>query len=103
MDDILVYGGDQPTHDQRLINLLHRLAAAGIKLNGDKCEFSQECVKFLGHVVDWDGIREDPEKITVARSMPEPSNITQVRGFLGMANQLVKFMSDLVEITAPTL
>ena len=60
-------------------------------------------MKFLGHVVDWDGIREDPEKITAARSMPEPSNITQVRGFLGMANQLVKFMSDLVEITAPTL
>ena len=30
MDDILVYGGDQSTHDQRLVNVLHRLAAAGI-------------------------------------------------------------------------
>jgi len=39
MDDILVYGGDQPTHDQQLVNVLQRLAAAGIKLNGDKCEF----------------------------------------------------------------
>jgi len=101
MDDILVYGGDQSMHDQRLVNVLHRLAAAGIKLNGDKCDFSQECVKFLGHVVDGDGIRADPEKITAVRSMPEPSNITQVRGFSGMANHLAKFMPDLAEITAP--
>jgi len=43
----------------------------------------------------------DPEKITAVRSMPEPSNITQVRGFLGTANQLAKFLPDLAEITAP--
>ena len=101
MDDILVYGGDQSTHEQRLVNVLHRLAAARIKLNGGKCEFSQECMKFLGHVGNEDGIRADPEKITAVRSMPEPSNITQVRGFLGMANQLAKFMPDLAEITEP--
>jgi len=100
-DDNLVYGGDQPTHDQRLVNVLQRLAAAGIKLNGDKCKFSQECVKFLGHVVDGDGIRADPEKITAVRLMPVPSNITQVRGFFGMANQLAKFMPDLAENTGP--
>ena len=58
-------------------------------------------MKFLGHFVDGDGIRADPEKITAVRTMPEPSNISQVRGFLGMANQLAKFMPDLVEITAP--
>jgi len=40
-------------------------------------------------------------RFTAVRSMPEPSNITQVRGFLGMANQLAKFMPDLSEITAP--
>ena len=50
-------------------------------------------MKFLGHVVDGDGIRADPEKITAVRSMPEPSNITQLRGFLDMANQLAKFMA----------
>ena len=81
--------------------MLQRLAAAGIKLNGDKCEFSHECVKFLGHVVDGGGIIADPEKITAVRSLPEPSNITRVRGFLGMANQLDKFMPNLAEITAP--
>ena len=101
-DDNLVYGGDQPTHDQQLVNVLQRLAATGIKLSGDKCEFSQGCLKFLGHVVDGDGIRVDPEKITAVRSVLEPSNVTQVRAFLGMANQLAKFMPDLAEITAPS-
>ena len=59
------------------INVLQRLATAGIKLNGDKCEFSQECMKFLCHIVDGDGIRADPEKITAVREMPEPSHINQ--------------------------
>ena len=60
-------------------------------------------MRFLGHVVDGDGIRADPEKMTAVQSMTEPSNITQVRGFLGMANQLAKFMPDLAEITAPEI
>jgi len=81
MDDISVYGGDQSTHDQRLVNVLHRLAAAGIKLNGDKCEFSQECVMFLGHVVDGYGIRADPEKITAVQSMPKPALIACLNVF----------------------
>jgi len=86
-----VYGGDQPTHDQRLVNVLQRFAAAGIKLNGDKCEFSQECVKFLGHVVDGDGIRAHPEKITAVRSMLEPSNITQERCFFYLPAIVCKY------------
>jgi len=49
MDDILMYGGDQKAHDQRLVNVLQRLAAAGTKLNGDKCEFSRVREIFGSH------------------------------------------------------
>jgi len=64
MGDILVYGCDRQMHDQPLVNVLRRLAATEIKLNGNKCEFSQECVKFLGHAMNGDGIRADPENNT---------------------------------------
>ena len=36
MDDILVWGEDILQHDERLIKLLHRLRAVGLKLNKDK-------------------------------------------------------------------
>lgn len=47
-DDILVYGKDKKEHDERLQEVLKRCEKAGLTLN-EKCEFSVEKVKFLGH------------------------------------------------------
>ena len=38
-------------------------AATDITLNKVKCLFATESVKFLGHIVDREGIRPDPEKV----------------------------------------
>jgi hypothetical protein len=48
-------------------------------------------VKFAGHIIDADGIRADPDKIQAIKDMHPPSNVTDVRRFLGMVNQLSKF------------
>ena len=44
-------------------NTLERLQKHGITLNKEKCAFATESVKFLGHIVDKEGIRPDPEKV----------------------------------------
>ena len=49
MDDILVCGQDQEEHDKRLEGMLKRTESAGITLNPNKCEFSKDQLKFLGH------------------------------------------------------
>ena len=66
VDDILVSGNTQIQHDQRLETVLDRLARAGVTLNADKCVFSQSSVRFLGQIVDAEGIRPDPQKIKAA-------------------------------------
>jgi len=63
MDDILVYGATEHEHDSRLTAVLQRLQDAGITLNADKCQFSEERVTFLGHVVDRHGVHAGPEKL----------------------------------------
>ena len=101
MDDILVHGKNKNEHDQRLKETLQRLEKAGITLNREKCEFSRNTVKFLGHVIDANGLHPDPDKVKAVTSMSEPTNITEVRRFLGIANQLSKFSPKLADLSEP--
>eukprot|EP00731_Ephydatia_muelleri_P034154 Em0049g1a len=101
MDDILVHGKTQEEHDSRLHEVLRRIQRSGLTLNKEKCFFSLPEVKFLGQVIDSEGIRPDPAKVSAIRQVPEPTNIGDVRRFLGMVNQLSKFSPNVAERTQP--
>ena len=47
------------------------------------------------------GVHSDPEKIDAIRQLEAPTNISEVRRFLGMVNQLGKFIPNLAEKTKP--
>ena len=87
------------TSHEHLENVLDRIGQAGVTLNADKCIFSQPSVRFLGQLVDAAGINPDPEKVRAVRAMKEPTNISELRRFLGMANQLAKFSPSMAETT----
>ena len=101
MDDVLVNGKDQEEHDARLEAVLQRLKSAGVTLNREKCEFSKSKIVFLGHLIDAEGIHPDPEKTAAIAQMKPPSNVPELRRFLGMVNQLGKFSRNLAELTQP--
>ena len=101
MDDVLIFGKDQAEHDERLEAALRRIEEAGATLNPQKCEFRKSKLTFLGHVIDKDGITADPEKTEAIVRMSPPTNVPELRRFLGMANQLGKFTPNLAEITQP--
>ena len=101
MDDVLIFGCNRAEHDARLEAVLTRIKAAGITLNRDKCAFGQEKLQFLGHVIDRNGISADPSKVTAIAKMKSPENILELRRFLGMVNQLGKFIPNLATITQP--
>ena len=101
IDDILVHGKTQEEHDECLNKVLHRLQDAGVTLNIEKCQFSQNQVTFLGQVINSDGIRPDPSKVMAIQKVQAPTNVGDVRRFLGMANQLSKFSPNLANWTQP--
>ena len=101
MDDVLIFGRDQQEHDARLFNALTKIRNAGVTLNPEKCEVSKNSIKFLGHVIDTNGISPDPEKTRALHQMSQPSNVSGLRRFLGMANQLGKFSPNLASLTQP--
>ena len=101
MDDVLVFGKDQSEHDVRLMTALKRVEVARVTLNPEKCEFGKTKIKFLGHLIDEEGIRADPEKTSAIVKMKPPTDVSGLRRFLGMVNQLGKFSKDLAELTKP--
>ena len=101
VDDVLVFGANRKDHDDRLDAVLRKLQKAGVTLNRSKCAFLKDQVKFLGHVVNKDGTQADPQKISAIVNMKTPSNITELRRLLGMANQLGKFSPNIAKITQP--
>ena len=101
MDDVLIFGRDKKEHDQHLLAALKKIEAAGETLNAQKCEFSKRGQKFLGHCVDQDGIRADPEKTAAIHQMKAPTTIPELRRFMGTVNQLGKFLANLAQLTQP--
>ena len=101
MDDVLVFGGDKSEHDQRLRAVLKRIEEAGVTLNRSKCEFGKTELKFLGHLLNQDGIQADPDKTSAITDMAPPTNVSELQRFMGMVNQLGKFSHNLADLTQP--
>ena len=101
MDDVLVFGKDEAEHDIHLAAALDRIRNGGVTLNREKCEFEKTELLFLGHVVNHQGIQADPEKTSAIQHLNSPRNTTELRHFLGMANQLGKFSPNLAQATQP--
>ena len=101
IDDVLIYGNTEEQHDQRLQAALSKISNAGLTLSKEKCVFGVTQISFLGQSVDSDGIKPDPRKLQAIEEMKPPSNVTELRRFLGMINQLSKFSPHLANNTQP--
>ena len=74
MDDVLIFGKGLNEHDSRVDVVLKKLQTAGVTLN-DKCKFAQTTIKFLGHIVDQEGVQADPEKVSAINLFELPKDV----------------------------
>lgn len=83
LDDILITGASQEDHLANLKEVLTRLQEAGLRLHKDKCEFMLSAVKYLGHIIDAQGLHPASDKLKAVRNAPTPQNITELKAYLG--------------------
>ncbi|KAJ8021906.1 hypothetical protein HOLleu_39239 [Holothuria leucospilota] len=95
LDDILITGMNTEQHLERLRLVLNRLKDHGLRLKASKCKFLQGSLLYLGHVIDREGIRPYPEKVHDIMEAPSPSDIGELRSFLGMVQYYAKFLPNL--------
>ena len=101
IDDILVYSKDRESHDTHFRVVLETLRKEQLYAKLSKCEFSLNEVPFLGHIVSKEGIRVYLKKIEVVVEWKAPSNVTEVRSFLGLAGYYRRFVKGISMIAAP--
>uniref|UniRef100_A0A3B3H990 Gypsy retrotransposon integrase-like protein 1 n=1 Tax=Oryzias latipes TaxID=8090 RepID=A0A3B3H990_ORYLA len=101
LDDLIVFSETLEEHEARLLNVLNRLRAYGLKLSLEKCKFFQTSVRYLGHIVSQHGVETDPEKVEALKTWPVPKNLKELRSFLGFAGYYRRFIRDYSKIVKP--
>ncbi|CAH9056340.1 unnamed protein product, partial [Cuscuta europaea] len=84
IDDILVYSKTPEDHEKHLRLTLQTLRENQLYAKLSKCDFWQDQVAFLGHIITQEGVSVDPSKIKAVIEWHAPTSVTDVRSFLGL-------------------
>jgi hypothetical protein len=84
LDNVIVIGRTFDDHLRNLMEVFQRFKKAHLKLNPKKCQLFQGNVKYLGHIVSKDGVSVDPEKTHAVKHWPVPTDVHELRSFLGL-------------------
>nr|GFC03088.1 putative reverse transcriptase domain-containing protein [Tanacetum cinerariifolium] len=79
IDDILIYSKEKKGHEEHLKAILESLKKEELYAKFSKCEFWIPKVQFLGHVIDSQGIHEDPAKIESVKDWASPKSPIEIR------------------------
>uniref|UniRef100_A0ABD2VXI5 RNA-directed DNA polymerase n=1 Tax=Trichogramma kaykai TaxID=54128 RepID=A0ABD2VXI5_9HYME len=101
IDDVLIASNSREEHELHLKAVLERLKQHNLRLNLAKCVFGQSEVVFLSHVVNANGFSPLPDKVQDIEHFPQPTNIDELRRFLGLVNFYRAFVPHAAEILAP--
>ena len=93
VDDTLVWANDLQTLEERVVEVLERCKQINITISMKKFEIAEELI-FADYIFGAEGIKPNPEKVECILNFPQPTSATDVRSFLGMANQLAFFLPD---------
>lgn len=84
LDDIIVATEDFEKHFEILAKLAERISAAGLTISITKSRFCMRSLKYLGFIVNEEGIRPDPEKVSAIENYPVPKTVKDVRRLVGL-------------------
>lgn len=100
VDDALLQA---PTKEQLLDSFRQVLLCCrenNLTLSREKVQMGEE-ISFAGYIIGANGIKADPAKLAGIQNFPAPTNISELRGFLGLVNQLGHFVPDLAHMCKP--
>jgi hypothetical protein len=103
IDDILIYSKSAEEHGQHLRVVLEKLRRHKLYAKFSKCEFWLEKVAFLGHILTTEGVAVDPKKVEVVSHWQQPTNVSEVRSFLGLAGYYRRFIEGFFKIARPMI
>lgn len=101
MDDLLVGGINDEEHLRNLENVFKQFQKYGLRVKLPKCVFLAPSVVYFGLRFSEGGLQPTDEKVKAIREAPSPSNVTELRSFLGMLAALSNFIPRLSTMAHP--
>ncbi|XP_074324186.1 putative mitochondrial protein AtMg00860 [Apium graveolens] len=98
-DDILIYSRSLAAHVTHLRVVLQLMTEHQLYAKHIKCLFGQQKLEYPGHIISSEGVSTDSDKIAVMKHWRTPSNIKQLRGFLGLTGYYRRFIKGYREIS----
>lgn len=92
IDDICIASETPEEHETHLRQVFDRLKKYGLTIVPSKCQFGKEEVKFLGHLINKDGIKPLPDKVEAIAQFPLPETVKSLKRFLAMINFYHRFI-----------
>ncbi|GFO13428.1 polyprotein [Plakobranchus ocellatus] len=99
-DDVIVWGRTWQELKEREIKCMELARMNNLKFNEEKTVLGAMELKYLGHIINSEGSRPDPEKIQAINDMKIQDN-KGLQRYLGMVTYVGKFVPNLSEITKP--
>ena len=101
-DDTNVYTtGSFEQHLKDVEAVLVALTAAKLEISAEKCHIGYKEVLFIGHIISKGKISPDPQKVKAIECYPAPTNLKELRSFLGLMNYYHKFIPGYAAIALP--
>ena len=108
IDDVII-GSDGETleellanHDKRVRAVLDRLAEWAMIVEAKKCHWFTLEVEFCGHIIKAGKREPAPGKLLALQKWELPRTVTQLRGFLGLANYYSCYFKNFAEHAGPS-
>ncbi|GFR03492.1 retrovirus-related Pol polyprotein from transposon 17.6 [Trichonephila clavata] len=101
LDDIIIVGRSFEEHFNNIRRVLQKLKEANLKLSPSKCHLFRREVTYLGHIISAEDVRTDPDKISAVKNWKNPTDVHQLRSFLGLCTYYRKFVKDFSTFARP--
>src|SRR5579859_3089909 len=101
INDILIFSKTEEKHAEHLSLVLQKLREHKLYAKRSKCEFWLKEVSFLGHVISNGGISVDPGKVKDVLNWKPPTDVSEIRSFLVLAEYYRKFIEGFSKLVKP--
>ena len=101
IDDFLILSKTYDEHMTHLREVFSRLRAGNLVLKASKCHLAKKSIHYLGFIIEPGIMKIDPERLHAVTDFSQPTNLKELRRYLGMTSWFRSFIRGYSDICQP--